>query len=49
MKQHHNEHFCIEGHKRFLGNVSISLIDKTVGFQPTKTENEDPIPTRTHC
>ena len=32
-------HFYSEDHNRFLGNVSISLIDKTDGFQPKKKEN----------
>ena len=29
MQQHLYEHFYSEGHNEFLGNVSISLIDKT--------------------
>ena len=40
MPQHLYEHFCSEGHNGFLGNVSISLIDKTDGFQPKKKEND---------
>ena len=39
MQEHLYEHFYSEGHNRFLGNVSISLIDKTDGFQPKKREN----------
>ena len=39
MEQHLYEHFYSEGHNGFLGNVSISLIDKTDGFQPNKREN----------
>ena len=36
MQQHFYEHFYSEGHNGFLGNVSISLIYKTDGFQPKK-------------
>ena len=32
MQQHLYENFCNEGQDKFLGNVSISLIDKTDGF-----------------
>ena len=39
MQQHLCEHFYSEGHSGFLGNVFISLIDKTDGFQPKKREN----------
>ena len=39
MQQHLYEHFYIKGHNGFLGNVSVSLIDKTDGFQPKKQEN----------
>ena len=39
MQQHLYEHFYSKGHNGFLGNVSISLIDKTDGFQPKKREN----------
>ena len=39
MRQHLYEHFYSEGYSGFLGNVSISLIDKTNGFQPQKREN----------
>ena len=39
MQQHLYEHFYNGGHNGFLGNVSISLIDKTDGFQPQKREN----------
>ena len=34
--QHLYKHFYSEGHNGFLGNVSISFIDKTDGFQPKK-------------
>ena len=39
MQQLLYEHFYSEDHDGFLGNVSVSLIDKTDGFQPTKREN----------
>ena len=39
MQQHLFEHFYSEGYNGFLGNVSISLIDKTDVFQPKKREN----------
>ena len=39
MQQHLYEHFYCEGHNGFLENVSISLINKTDGFQPKKMEN----------
>ena len=39
MQQHLYGHFYSEGHIGFLGNVSISLIDKNDGFQPKKREN----------
>ena len=39
MQQHLYEHFYSEGHNWLLGNVSVSLIDKTGGFQPKKKEN----------
>ena len=39
MQQHLYEHFYSKGHNGFLVNVSISLIDKTDGFQPKKREN----------
>ena len=39
IQQHLDEHFYTEGHNGFLGNVSISLIDKTDGSQPKKREN----------
>ena len=39
MQQHLFEHFYSEGYNGFLGNVSISLIDKTDAFQPKKREN----------
>ena len=39
MQQHLHEYFYSEGLNGFLGNVSISLIGKTDGFQPKKMEN----------
>ena len=39
MQQYLYEHYYNEDHNGFLGNVSISLIDKTDGFQPMKREN----------
>ena len=39
MQQHPREHFYSKGHNGFLGNVSVSLIDKTDGFQLKKREN----------
>ena len=39
MQQHLYEHFYSEVHNEFLGNVSISLIDKTGGFKSKKSEN----------
>ena len=39
MQQHLYEHFYSEGHNGFLGIVSISLIDKTDGFQPKQRES----------
>ena len=39
LQQHLYKHFYSEGRNGFLGNVSISLIDKTDGFQPKKREN----------
>ena len=39
MQQHLYEHFYREGHNGFLGNASVSLIDKTDGFQSKKREN----------
>ena len=36
MQQHLYEHFYSEVHNGFLGNVSISLIDKTDGSQSKK-------------
>ena len=39
MQQHLYDYFYSEGHYGFLGNVSISLIDKTDDFQPKKREN----------
>ena len=34
--KHLYDHFYSEDHNGFLGNVSISSIDKTDGFQPKK-------------
>ena len=39
MQDHLFRHFYSEGHDGFIGNVSISFIDKTDGFDPTKREN----------
>ena len=39
MQQHLYERFYNEGHNGFLGNVSISFINKADGFQPKKREN----------
>ena len=39
MQQQFYKHFYSDGHNGFLGNASISLIDKTDGFQPKKREN----------
>ena len=39
MQQHLYEYFYSEDHNGFLGNISMSLIDKTDGFQPKKREN----------
>ena len=39
MQQHLYEHFYSEGHNGFLGNISISLTNKTDRFQPKKREN----------
>ena len=39
MQQHLYKHFYSEGYYRFLGNVSISFIDKTDVFKPKKREN----------
>ena len=36
VQKYHYGHFYSEGRNGFLGNVSISLIDKTNGFQPKK-------------
>ena len=38
MQQHLYEHFYSEGCNGFLGNVSVSLVDKTDGSQPKKRE-----------
>ena len=39
MLQHLYKHFHSEGYNGFLGNVSISFINKTDGFQPKKMGN----------
>ena len=39
MKQHLYGEFYSRVHNRFLGNDSISLIDKAYSFQPKKREN----------
>ena len=39
MQQHLYKHFYSEGCNGFLGNVSISFINKTDDFQPKKMEN----------
>ena len=39
MYEHFFEHFKSEGHSGFLGNVSITLIDKTDCKDPKRREN----------
>ena len=39
IEKHLYNHFKDEGHTEFLGDVSIALIDKTDGSNPTKREN----------
>ena len=39
MQEHLFEHFKSEGYSGFLGNVSITLIDKTDGKDPKRREN----------
>ena len=39
MQEHLLENFKSEGHSGFYGNVSITLIDKTDGKDPKRTEN----------
>ena len=39
MQQHLYEHFYSEVHNELLGNVYVSLIDRTDGFQRKKREN----------
>ena len=39
MQEHLFEHFKSEDHSGFLGNVSITLIDKTDGKDPKRREN----------
>ena len=38
MQEHLFEHFKSEGHSGFLGNVSITIIDKTDGKDPKSIE-----------
>ena len=38
MQEHLSERFINKGHSGFVGNVSISLMDKTDGEDPKKTE-----------
>ena len=38
MQEYLYSHFESEGHNGFLEDVSITLIDKTDGFNPTKRE-----------
>ena len=39
MQEHLFEHFKNKGHGGFLGNVSITLIDKRDGTDPKRREN----------
>ena len=39
MQEHLYKHFESEGHTEFFDDVSITLIDKTDGSDPTKREN----------
>ena len=39
MQEHLFEHYKSEGHSGFLGNVSITLVDKTDGKDPKSREN----------
>ena len=39
MQEHLFEHFNREGHSGYLGNVSMTLIDKTDGKDPKRREN----------
>ena len=39
MQENLYKHFESEGHTEFLDNVSITLIDKTDGSNPSKREN----------
>ena len=39
MQENLFEHFKSEGHCRFLGNVSITLIDKTDSKDPKRRQN----------
>ena len=39
MQEHLFEHFKSEGHSGFLGNVSVTLTDKTDGKDPKRREN----------
>ena len=38
MQEYLFEHFNTDGHSGFLNNVTITLIDKTDGKDPTKRE-----------
>ena len=39
MQEHLFEHYKSESHSGFLGNVSITLVDKTDGKDPKSREN----------
>ena len=39
MQEHLFEQLKTEGHSEFLGNVSITIIDKTDGKDPKRREN----------
>ena len=39
MQEHLYKHFESEGHTEFLDDVSVTLIDKVDGSNPTKREN----------
>ena len=41
MQEYLYSHFESEGHKGFLGDVSITVIDKTDGSNPTNRETEN--------
>ena len=40
MQEYLYSHFESEGHNGFLEDVSISLIDKTKGFNPMKRQDK---------